>query len=96
MLIEGATLKSGAGGVLSHGERLVQPLGAWLRSPILFHHIRGHQHQAQSYGGKNGHASMVRGDAPTAEDGRAGLVGHSARLFALGNSHLKQTPLCAC
>lgn len=96
MLIEGAALQSGAGGVLSHGERLVQSLGARLRSPILFHRIMGHQHQAQSYGGKNEGASNVRGNAPTAEDGRAGLVGHSGRLFALGNSHLKQTPFCSC
>lgn len=43
MLIEGAALQSGARGVLSHGERLVQPLGARLRSPILFHRIMGHQ-----------------------------------------------------
>jgi len=55
----------------------------------------GHQHQVQGYEGMNGAASVVRGDAPTAEDGHAGLVGHSGRLFALGNSHLKQTALCS-
>lgn len=95
MFTEGAALQSGAGGVLSHGERLVQPSGAWLRSPILLHHVMEHQHQSQSYGGKKKDASMVRGDAPAAENGRAGLVGHSGRLFALGDSHLKQTPLCS-
>lgn len=92
MLIEEAALQSGAGGVLSHRERLVQPLEVQLRSPILFHHIMGHQHQAQSYREKNRGASTVRGGVPAAEDGWAGLVGHSGKLHTLGNSHLKQTP----
>lgn len=54
MFTEGAALLSGAGGVLSHGERPVQPSGAWLRSPILFHHILGHQQQVQSPRGRTG------------------------------------------
>lgn len=92
---EGAALLSAAGGVLSHGERLVQPPRAWLRSPILFHRIMGHQHQAQSPGGKNRGVSVVKGDDFTAEGGHAGLVDHLGRLFTLGKSHLMKTPLCS-
>lgn len=37
VLIEGVALQAGANGVLTHGERLVQPLGTWPRSLLLFH-----------------------------------------------------------
>lgn len=88
MLIKGAALQCSAAGALFRGERLVQPLGAHLRGSILVHiphpHtlcIMGHQHQVQSYEGKNRGASMVRGHAPTTEDGCVGLVGHWGSLL---------------
>lgn len=80
MFTEGAALLSGAGGALSHGERLVQPSGAWLRSPLLFHHIMGLQHQAQSPGEEQ-RCLRGQGDDLTAE---GGCAGHLGTLFTLG------------
>lgn len=95
---EGAALLPGAGAVLSHGERLVQPSGAWLRSPILCHRVMGPQHQAQhqELRGKSRGASVVRGDD---EGGHAGLGHHLSRVPTLGKSelknHLKKTLPCS-
>lgn len=69
----------GAGGVLAHGERLVQPSKAWPGSPILICHLTGCRYvKRRAVGGKMG-CLNGRGDAHSAEGGSGELVGCLSR-----------------